>query len=192
MGDKINNDQSLETDIYLKYFKELKEIFNSSKSWEEVIKSEAFYLNNDQGAEAFIDLVEEVFSTEVKNAQKLKELTKLKNPIEIYLEDKISLETIIQIANLSKYCRTLMFTLQEGGDYKELLKIDPKKFNLPKDIWKGSFIKNQEEAILYAISIKWFINEPSGLVMTPSLKYIAEEIKAPYSVLMDAYNLFRY
>ena len=55
MGDKLNRDQSIETRIYLKDFKELKEIYNSSKSWEEVIKSDVFYLNNDQGAEAFID-----------------------------------------------------------------------------------------------------------------------------------------
>jgi len=190
MGDKLNRDQSIETRIYLKDFKELKEIYNSSKSWEEVIKSDVFYLNNDQGAEAFIDLVEEIFNTEVKTAKKLKELTKINNPIEIE-EEKISLETIIENSSYSKYFRSLLYTLQEGGTYNDLLKLDPKEFNLPEDVWKKSFAKNQEDAILYAIALSFHVNEPGSLFIIPSLKYIAKEIKAPYSVLMNAYNLFK-
>ena len=191
MRDKINSDQSTETEIYLKRFKELKEIFNSSKSWENVIKSKGFRLCENEGAEAFIDLVEEVFNTEVKTAKKLKELTKINNPIEIREKEKISLETIIEIASYSKYFRSLLYTLHEGGTYTDLLKIDPKEFNLKEELWKGTLAKNKEEAILYAIAFVFHIREPGGLFMLPSLKYIAKEIEAPYSVLMKAYNLIR-
>ena len=191
MRDKINSDQSTETEIYLKRFKELKEIFNSSKSWENVIKLKGFCLCEDLGAEAFIDLVEEVFNTEVKTAKKLKELTKIDNPINIGEEEKISLERIIGIASYSKYFRSLLYTLHEGGTYTDLLKIDPKEFNLKEEFWEGTMAKNKEEAILYAIAFSFHINEPGGLFMLPSLKYIAKEIEAPYSVLMKAYNLIR-
>ena len=62
-------------------------------------------------------------------------------------------------------------------------------FNLP-DQWSGTLAKNKEEVILWTIGFTYQINEPGSLFMLPSLRTVAEEIEAPYSILMDCYKLF--
>lgn len=79
--------------------------------------------------------------------------------------------------------------LDAGAKYKDILLLSPKDFNLP-DQWSGTLAKNKEEVILWAIGFTYQINEPSSLMMLPSLRTVAEEIEAPYSILMDCYKLF--
>ena len=77
--------------------------------------------------------------------------------------------------------------LEAGAKYKDILLLNPKDFNLP-DQWSGTLAKNKEEVILWAIGFTYLVNERS-LMLFPSLRTIAEEIEAPYSVLMDCYKL---
>lgn len=50
-------------------------------------------------------------------------------------------------------------------------------------------IRVADNSILWAISFEFMINEPASLRLLPDLRSIAQEIEAPYSVLMDCYNL---
>ena len=89
----------------------------------------------------------------------------------------------------NRYFTTLEDILEAGAKYKDILLLNPKDFNLP-DQWSGTLAKNKEEVILWAIGFTYLINEPGSLMMLPSLRTVAEEIGAPYSVLMDCFKLF--
>ena len=89
----------------------------------------------------------------------------------------------------SRYSSVLECMLEAGAKYKDVVIINPKDFNLPEK-WSGTLATNKEEVILWAISFTYLINEPAGLMMLPNLRLIAEEIEAPYSVLMDCFKLF--
>jgi len=104
--------------------------------------------------------------------------------------DKIKLQDVITYARYSKYFTALEIALREGGTYEDLLQIEPKEYKLP-ETWGVGLGKNKQEAILWAISFEYLLDEPAGLMLLPSPRVIAKEIKAPYSVIMDAYNITR-
>ena len=89
----------------------------------------------------------------------------------------------------NRYFTTIEDMLEAGAKYKDILLLNPKDFNLPEK-WSGTLAENKEEVILWAISFTYLINEPAGLMMLPNLRIIADEIEAPYSVLMDCFKLF--
>jgi len=192
---------SSRTDIkdrhYLKYFEGIKEVYQKAESWEDIVASNYFYSDEGESMEAFIDYVEEVYKTEVKDAKELEKLTGLTAllPKEQNIEKgkEPTLEYILTSARHSKYFRALETALKGGATYPELLKISPTKFNLPKDFKRDNTVGSDSyNSILWAISFSYLINEPAGLMMLPDLRSIAEEIKAPYSVIMEAYNLTRH
>lgn len=176
----MSNKTEIRDRHYLKYLKKIRKTYEESKDWNKVI-STAVYSDVDQSLEAFIDYVEEVYKTKVKDAKHLNKL--------IGGGDIEVLEAVIISSRHSKYFRALETALQEGATYPELLKIKPKEFGLPekwnKALGPGS---DQYSTILWALSSSYLIGSPS-LMLLPSLRAIAEEIKAPYSVLMDAYKL---
>jgi len=99
------------------------------------------------------------------------------------------LEDAIIGSRYNKYTRALDKALLEGAKYKDLLLIEPKDFNLP-ETWSGTLAKDKYSSILWAISLEYLINEKS-LMLLPDLRSIAQEVEAPYSVLMDCYKLFK-
>lgn len=87
------------------------------------------------------------------------------------------------------YITVLETSLQSGANYEDLLKIKPDKYGLP-DMWTGAIAYNQYSSILLALNNVFGIDTPESLLIIPSLRVIAEEIKAPYSVVMDCYKVF--
>ena len=169
---------------YIKHLKEIREVYEESKDWNKVI-STAVYSDVNEAQEAFIDYVEEVYKTKVKDAKHLQKLT---GCAEYKETEKIKLKDVINTARYSKYFRALETALQEGATYPELLKIKPKEYGLPKN-WSGCLGSDQYSTILWALSFEFLINEPGSLMFLPDLRSIAQEIQAPYSVLMDCYKL---
>lgn len=169
---------------YIKHLKEIRETYEESKDWNKVI-STAVYLDVDVAQEAFIDYVEEVYKTKVKDAKQLQKLTGIK------AETLEGLEETVVNSRYSKYFRALETALEGGATYPELLKIKPKEYGLPEK-WNKCLGSDQYTTTLWALSFSYLIDEPAGRSLLPSLRSIANEIKAPYSVLMDAYNLNRY
>jgi len=183
---------SIEIEIYNRDLKGITEAYSKSKSWEDVITSGYFNSDEDTSLEAFIDLVEDVYKTKIKDAKQLDKLTGLttllsKEP-NIEKGKEPTLEYILTSSRYSKYFRALEKALQEGAKYKDLLQIKPQDFGLPKT-WSGCLASDQYSSILWAISFEFMINEPASLMLLPDLRSIAQEIEAPYSVLMDCYNL---
>jgi len=166
---------------YLNYKKQIAETYQESKSWDKVITT-AVYSDVKEAQESFIDYVEETYQIKVKDGKHLQKLTGIKEETLEGLE-----ETVIN-SRYSKYFRALEKALQEGTKYKDLLQIKPQGFGLPKT-WSGCLGSDQYSSILWAISFEFLINEPASLMLLPDLRSIAQEIAAPYSVLMDCYNL---
>lgn len=183
---------SKEIEIYNRALKGITEAYSKSKSWEDVITSGYFNSDEDNSLEAFIDLVEDVYKTKIKDAKQLDKLTGLttllsKEP-NIEKGEEPTLEYILTSSRYSKYFKALEKALQEGVKYKDLLQIKPQDFGLPKT-WSGCLASDQYSSILWAIGFEFMINEPASLIFLPDLRSIAQEIEAPYSVLMDCYNL---
>jgi hypothetical protein len=166
---------------YLNYKKQIAETYQESKSWDKVITT-AVYSDVKEAQESFIDYVEETYQIKVKDGKHLQKLTGIKEETLEGLE-----ETVIN-SRYSKYFRALEKALQEGTKYKDLLQIKPQDFGLPKN-WSGCLGSDQYSSILWALSFEFLINEPASLMLLPDLRSIAQEIQAPYSVLMDCYNL---
>jgi hypothetical protein len=180
-GENILQDILIHYLRYINYKKEIAETYQESKSWDKVITT-AVYSDVKEAQEAFIDYVEETYQTKVKDGKHLQKLTGITEETLEGLE-----ETVIN-SRYSKYFRALEKALHEGAKYKDLLQIKPQDYGLPKT-WSGCLGSDQYSSILWALSFEFLINEPGFLMLIPDLRSIAQEIEAPYSVLMDAYKI---
>ena len=188
---------------YLNYKKQIAETYQESKDWG-VVFSTSVYSDVKEAQESFIDYVEETYQTKVKDGKHLQKLTGITHldswdskagkyitpdTEEEAKENAIrELEETVINSRYSKYFRALEKALQEGVKYKDLLQIKPQDFGLPKN-WSGCLGSDQYSSILWALSFEFLIHEPGSLMLLPDLRSIAQEIQAPYSVLMDCYNL---
>lgn len=191
--------------FYLRAKKEIVEIYQETKDWGEVL-NRAVYQDSSSAEEAFIDYIEEVCQVKVKDVKHLQKLTGIYylNPVNDKGEvtelpiggDESKQEAIKELgetltgAKYAKYSRALQVAIQSGAKYKDLLQIKPKDYGLPES-WSGNLGKDQYSSILWAISWEFYIREGAGglsLMKYPSLRLIAEELDAPYSVIMDAYK----
>lgn len=190
---------------YLNYKKQIAETYQESKDWGVVFSTSVYsYSDLKEAQESFIDYVEETYQTKVKDGKHLQKLTGITHldswdskagkyitpdTEEEAKENAIrELEETVINSRYSKYLRALKKALQEGVKYKDLLQIKPQDFGLPKN-WSGCLGSDQYSSILWALSFEFLINEPASLMLLPDLRSIAQEIQAPYSVLMDCYNL---
>jgi len=165
---------------YVNYKKDIAETYQETKSWDKVITT-AVYSDIKEAQESFIDYVEEIYQTKVKDGKHLQKLTGIKE------ETLEGLEETLLNSKYIKYSRALEKALQEGAMYKDLLQIKPQDYGLPKS-WSGCLGSDQYSSILWAIENAFLIGEPNTSVR-PDLKTIAQEIEAPYSVLMDVHKI---
>lgn len=171
--------------LYIKYKRAIFEIYERTTNWNKVI---AVVFEDHPSQEAFIDYIEETYNTKVSDAKCLLKLTKIKPEDENFT----SLEEIIRNSRYSKYCRTLKIALQKGAKYKDLLKIKPQDYGL-SETWNGCLSSDQYSSILWALNGVYSIDElyMRGFIRSLDLRSVAREIEAPYSVIMDCFNLTR-
>lgn len=199
VGDIINS--------YLLYShrkKAIAETYQETKDWSTVFSNDV-YSDDGVSPEAFIDYVEEIYQTKIKDAKHLQKLTGITH-LDSYdskagefitpeteeeaKENAIrELEETIISSRSNKYDRALNIAIKNGAKYKELLWIKPKAYGLPES-WGNGRVKDQYSSILWAISSEFCLNEPGGLIIYPDLRSIAKELEAPYSVIMDAYKIY--
>jgi hypothetical protein len=177
---------SLESEIYSRDLKGITEAYSKSKSWEDVFSSDYFNSDENTSMEAFIDLVEDVYKTEIKDTKQLEELTGLIT----LLPKELTLEYILTSSKYSKFSRAISKALEEGAKYKDLIQIKPKDYSLPEN-WSGCLSSDQYTTILWAISFTYLLNEPGYTVLAPKPRDIAEDLEAPLSVIIDAFLISR-
>jgi hypothetical protein len=188
--------------LYKKSYDRLKAAYKESESWGDLfteIYEDEQYLN-----EIFVRLVEEEEGVAITSAKQLQELTgitevypelneseaertKETTKKEALAEATRQIEQTFTQAMSFRYSKALEDILDAGGKYNDLLQIQPSYFNLP-ETWSEVLTSNKESSILWAIVEVFRIDEPNTSVR-PDLKAIAQEIEAPYSVLMEAHKL---
>ena len=209
ISDSIQKKRGFRDELYKRSYDKLKALVDNGTTFGDIfteIYSDEYSLND-----IFIRLVEEKEGVLITSAKQLQEFTGI---TEIYgywdsekgetiqykdktistkkeakEEAKKQIEETFTAGMYSRYSSVLECMLEAGAKYKDIVIINPKDFNLPEK-WSGTLATNKEEVILWAISFTYLINEPAGLMMLPNLRLIAEEIEAPYSVLMDCFKLF--
>ena len=195
--------------LYKKSYDKLKALGDENKSYGDLFSE--IYDDEEYLCDIFIRLIEEEEGVVITSAKQLQEFTGIeeikgywdadKGEIVPYKDKTISTkkeaqeeakkqieQTFIQ-GMYNRYFTTIEDMLEAGAKYKDILLLSPKDFNLP-DQWSGTLAKNKEEVILWAIGFTYQVNERGSLMMLPSLRTVAEEIEAPYSILMDCYNIF--
>ncbi len=192
--------------LYKKSYERLKALGDESKSYGDLfteIYQDETYLN-----EIFVRLVEETEGVAITSAKQLQELTGIteiygywdeeKGEIVPYGDKKPTKKEAQEIAFKEiqgaftsamsyRYSKALEDILEAGGKYNDLLQVKPSYFNLP-ETWSGCLPTDQYSSILWAIENAFLIGEPNTSVR-PDLKVIAQEIEAPYSVLMNAHKI---
>ena len=166
--------------IYLRYKVKIAETYQESKSWD-IVATTVVFRDVYYSHEAFIEYIAETYQTEIRDAKHLQELTGI---TEVDLE---GLEDTLTGFKYAKYYKALQSAIQEGAKYKDLLEINPLNFGLPES-WKEEIAPDQYNSILYTIDEEFFI-ENILLALQPDPRSIAKDLDAPYSVIMDCYNL---
>ena len=161
-------------------------------SWGDLLTE--IYQDDDALNEIFVRLVEEQENIKITSAKQLQEVTGItelwsywKGEEQIEYPDtkegkkqaqkqaKEEIEETFILAMEFRYSNLLEGMLKTGAKYKDLLSIEPGSFHLSKE--------KQEYIIKKTLYLYYNLIEPS--FFRPDLKTIAEEIEAPYSVLMD-------
>lgn len=193
--------------LYKKSYERLKALGDETKSYGdlfvEIYDDEAYLM------EIFVRLVEETEGVAITSAKQLQELTGITEIYGYWDEEKEEIvpygdkkptkkqaqeiafkqvEETFTSAMSYRYSKALEDILEAGGKYSDLLEVKPSYFNLP-ETWSGCLASDQYSSILWALSFEFLINEPGYLMLLPDLRSIAQEVEAPYSVLMDCYNL---
>lgn len=192
--------------LYKKSYERLKALGDENKSYGDLfteIYEDETYLN-----EIFVRIVEETEGVAITSAKQLQELTGITEIYGYWDEDKgetvpygdkkptkkeaqeiayRQVEDTFIKAMSYRYSKALEDILEAGGKYSDLLQVKPSYFNLP-ETWSGCLPTDQYSSILWAIENAFLIGEPNTSVR-PDLKAIAQEIEAPYSVLMDAHKI---
>jgi len=178
---------------------EIENAYKESGDWGEVIATVVY--DDLYPQEAFIDYLEFLYQTEIKDVKLLQKITGVthidsrekgewvtpKTEAEAKENAIKELEAILTDARYSKYSRAIERAVNRGAKYKDLLQIKPQEYGLP-ETWSGHIATDQYSSILWAIRMEFLLDEPGGLMLTPDLRSMAKEMEAPYSVLLDAYN----
>ncbi len=150
--------------------------------------------DDDSLNEIFVRLVEEQENIKITSAKQLQEVTGIteiwsywkggesieypdtkEGRKQAKAEAKKEMEETFGQAMEFRYRNLLEAMLKTGAMYKDLLSIEPSQFHLPAE--------KQSEVIRMTLAL--YFNLIEAPFFRPDLKTIAEEIEAPYSVLMD-------
>lgn len=176
-----------------KWYDYLKELYEDTGSWQRVFSD--FVPEEDYIYAVFVRLVEEKTGKTIGSAKELLDATGIKAygsfnegkdeilPYETKPTDKqIQADTEDQIAEIfhrameHRYYEALYNLLKNGGKYSDLLAIKPSSFYLPENL--------REETIKKTLCIYYSLwGEISS---RPDIKTVADQIDAPYSVVLSA------
>ncbi|MFZ1323449.1 MAG: hypothetical protein WAT71_18005 [Ignavibacteria bacterium] len=176
----------IDLNTYLLRRKEIEDKYNETHCWDEVITT-VVYWDDSQSNEAFIDIVEHIYKTKIENVKHLKKLTGIKQ------ETLKGLQETIHSAREMKYYDVIKNALEKGAKYKDLIKLKPENYELPKSWERGKEpekeIMNSETLIKRAIFFTFSFGESHFI--SPDLRRVAELLEAPYSFILEAKNYYK-
>ena len=171
---KLNDEMGLSDDLYpvMASLEEMDEALTDGKTYADIFNA-LVYSDAMESALAFLLLVEEQSNTEVKSPEQLLKLAKLgkkaeKDVTSAYYE-----------ACEFKYQLALEKILRDGGKYKDLLGLNPEAYGLPDEGEDERKTHVETAIVLYYGFIE-------TAVFRPSVRDVAEELEAPYEVILKA------
>jgi hypothetical protein len=177
--------EDIDLEVYARRRKTIEEKYQQTKSWDAVITSVVYY-DEPTTQEAFIDTVEEVYGTKVKDPKHLLELTgisvdwtaaTLKNFLQlcIYTNHEVKLGDAIE------------HDLKCGAKYSDILKYELKDYGLPEAWldWYGHET-NKEDVIKMAI---YYAFELGDDYPDTDIKKVEEHLEGPFDLV---YNVVTY
>lgn len=170
---------------YTQQREKIENAYQETKDWNKVITT-VVYWDVSTSLEAFIDEVEEVYKTEVRDAQHLQELTGITEEEGETLE---GLAEAVTTAKYNRYYRALVIILSNGGTYSDLIQVEPGDYGLPEE-WDGTLGTDRMSSVNWVLGTQFSLDRI--LPTIPNLRYLAEDIQAPYSVIMDAYSVINH
>jgi len=203
---KAFKSKPIQDKLYTKSYERLKEAAKNAETWGDLFSE--IYLEDSELSEIFVRLIEEEENVAITSAKQLQEITGIDEIYGYWDEEKgetvpygdkmptkkeaqeiayKQVEECFISAMSHRYSKALEDILQAGGRYEDLLKVKPAYFNLPEK-WKGGVTSDMETSIFWAIDEVFRIAEPNTAAR-PDLKAIAQEIEAPYSVLLDVHKI---
>lgn len=164
--------------VYLSNRKKIEDKYKETGSWDEVITT-VVYCDEITSNEAFIDIIESMYKTKVKDAKHLKKLTGIKE------ETLKGLQSSIYASREAKFLDVLCNALNNGAKYKDLLKYEPKDYSLPES-WESleNYKMNKEKLIKQAIHEVFHLGE-MDLSIQPDIRTVADKLEAPYSFILE-------
>lgn len=187
---------------YQSSLEEIKQSYQESKDWFTVFET-VVYNDVRESNEAFIDYLEEVEQTKIKDVKHLQELTGVDYVTDTYIKGKKvtakdetqqkefalkELEETLITGRASKYSRAMETALLEGAKYEDLLKIKAQDYGLPETDKNGK--SYQYATILDVISWEYLLME--SFAVRPDLRTVAKDLEAPYSLVLNAWKLRQY
>jgi hypothetical protein len=206
---EYSNTTYCNTKEYLELYKAGEKLIKGSIDWSkifDVLVEKIHFEDWNTLAEVFIRLIESQYKTPIKTGTQITKLTGLTpdNLHNDFIGDvqrlfpnkdynntppEFSLEALLNLCNVFRYEVYLYYLLSVTKDYKELTKIKLSDFNIKENKDKntgGRFENTQEGFILKSIAFKYNLGEIE--LGRPPLRDIANLIKAPYSVVLEAYK----
>ena len=161
----------------------LEVLFQKGATWSFVL-GEVQEANMSWQKEAFLNLVESRSGTTIKDAAHLSQLTGI--------NELKALRILLMQGREVKYRRALSLALHDGAVYENLLQIEPAGFGLP-DSWPciTGGEANKLTTIGWAMAAAYNAAFISKLVVCPDLRTIADDMKAPYSAIIEAFENYK-
>lgn len=161
-----------------KHRQDIEQAYKKLHNWYKVLEQEV-YIDDPPAMTAFIECIEETEGVKIKDAKHLRDLMGLD------LEEYKGIEELFTWGRENRYITELEEAIRQGAKYKDLLKMTPDKYGLPKK-WAGFYPKkerDQQGAIRWAIEGVCLLLE--GPINRPYLRDVAKVLEVPYSYIID-------
>lgn len=167
--------------VYQRLYLRMEALAKGGASWESLLDEVA--IDDDSEAEIYVRIVEELNGRSIASDMDLLWTTGLDKTNK---ERQEEIKELFYRAMSYRYRVLLENLLMAGATYNELLAVKPSQLNLPETWSIGGQERNQAKTIAFNIMLIFNLNEL--LFFRPSLRHIAEELQAPYTVIMQAYE----
>lgn len=170
---------------YLRYItarQEIEALRAQGRSWKDIFSTG---IDNSLiwALEAFLDAVEAEPGTQITDVDLLADITGI--------VDGQELQTLLFSGRESKYTRALRKAIEEGAMFPDLQLVEPSIFGLPESWDRPSGGNgNKRSSIIWAIGEGYAVSFLTYNKVSPHLRSIAQDLNAPYSVIVEAFEEF--
>lgn len=159
---------------------EIEGLKNQGQPWRDIFDT-AVNKQETRALEAFLDAIEAEQQLTVADADQLASITGI--------EDSQVLRSILTIGRESKYLRALRKAIEDGAMFSDLLQMEPSAFRLAEP-WDGE-TGSKQKSIVWAIGEAYVISFLTYSKVSPHLRSVAQDLNAPYSIVVEAFESFQ-